>query len=84
MDMEELLSFGQAIDAMKSGKRVRREGWNGKGMWLVLRDCEDVFYKNRPVRPHVMMCTAQGDYVPWVASQTDILADDWRTFPECT
>lgn len=82
-------SFGQAIKELKAGARVSREGWNGKGMYLLLikggavTEAIDEHYgkgwgeKPTPVQDAIYMYTAQGDLVPWVASQTDLLADDW-------
>lgn len=68
------MNFGQAIEALKSGARVTREGWNGKGMWIALQ-VPDEHSKMR--RPYLYMSDAQGLLVPWLASQTDILAEDW-------
>lgn len=83
------LNFGQALEALKLGARIARSGWNGKGMWLFLVPGSH-FKVNRPpllgiypegtgidYRPHIDMKTAQGDVVPWVASQSDLLSDDW-------
>lgn len=72
--MGESMTFGQAIEAMKAGKRVQRAGWNGKGMWLALQ-VPDEHSKMR--RPYIYMSDAQGLLVPWLASQTDMLAEDW-------
>lgn len=69
------MNIGQAIDEMKHGERVRRAGWNGKGMWCALQ-VPDEHSKMR--RPYIYMSDAQGLLVPWLASQTDILADDWE------
>lgn len=83
------MSFGHAIAAMKAGDRVARAGWNGKGMFLFLV-AGSVFKVNRPplldiypegteinYHAHIDMKTADGMVVPWLASQTDMLADDW-------
>lgn len=83
------MSFGDAIEALKAGKKVARAGWNGKGMFLFLVP-GSTFKVNRPPLmgiypegteisycPHVDMKTADGKVVPWLASQTDVLADDW-------
>jgi Protein of unknown function (DUF2829) len=84
------MNFGQAIEALKEGKKVSREGWNGKGMWLVYvpgtPNC--LLNENSPyfqagleqvtINPHIDMFTATGEMQPgWLASQTDMLADDW-------
>ena len=66
------LNFGWALDQLKDGKKVYREGWNGKGQYLQIVKQED---HNK--LPYIEMKTVQDQYVPWVASQTDMLADDW-------
>jgi hypothetical protein len=53
--------------------QVRRRGWNGKNMHIELVMPED---GNR--LPFVVMCTADGKWVPWVCSQTDLLSFDWE------
>ena len=83
------MSFGLAIEALKKGARVARSGWNGKGMFLFLV-AGSRFTVNRPpllgiypegtvvdYHAHIDMKTAQGYVVPWLASQADMLADDW-------
>lgn len=70
------LTFGQALKSLKAGGRVTRFGWNGKGMWLELQ-VPDAHSKMS--RPYVYMKTADDQLVPWVASQSDILAEDWET-----
>lgn len=82
-------SFSTALNQLKMGCKVAREGWNGKGMFLFLVNGSN-FTVNRPpllgiypegtpisYRPHIDMRTAQGDVVPWVASQSDLLSEDW-------
>ena len=69
--------FGSAIDELKAGERVQREGWNGKGMWLELQVPDE---HSKMTLPYIFMSTSQGDLVPWLASQTDILATDWQNF----
>ena len=91
------VDFGAAIKALKEGKRVTREGWNGKGMFLMLAGGYSVpkdnlrpgthitaeFLKSQGVEemviaPHIDMWTAQKTYLSgWLASQTDMLAEDW-------
>lgn len=66
--------FGSAIAALKRGARVQRAGWNGKGMWLMLQTPTT---SSKMTLPYIYMSTAQGDLVPWLASQTDVLAEDW-------
>ena len=91
------MDFGAALTALKSGARVTRAGWNGHGMFVVHQPgYPDGIAINantaqatgipegtvRKFRPYLMMLTAQGDFVPWVASQSDLLADDWQTVEE--
>lgn len=76
------MDFGNAVAFLKDGDRVARSGWNGKGMYLfrvahwdgtgdtALNTCEH--------SPFIAMKTADNHVVPWLASQTDILAVDWE------
>lgn len=72
-----LHDIGWAVRAMRNGKKVCRAGWNGKGMWLSL-----VPASSPPMEPtrlaYVQMYTAQMTLVPWLCSQTDLLAEDWE------
>jgi hypothetical protein len=67
--------IGDAIQEMREGGKVRRKGWNGKGMWLALQKPDK---NSKMTLPYIYMSTVQGDLVPWLASQTDLLADDWE------
>ena len=77
--------FGHAIEALKAGHKVYRAGWNGKGMWLthVSAGSYDVGSRTASgadpdkLLPWIGMKTADGGFVPWLASQTDMLAEDW-------
>lgn len=84
------MNFGSALEALKGGHRVTRSGWNGKDMFLYLVP-GSTFAVNRPpllgiypegtpieYRAHIDMKTVDGSCVPWLASQTDMLADDWE------
>lgn len=75
------MDFSAILICLKMGGRVAREGWNGKGMWLELASQGtylDALGFHQPISlPFIVMRTAQGDFVPWLASQTDILATDW-------
>lgn len=84
-----MLGIGEAVKLMKEGAKVARLGWNGKDMFLFLVP-GSTFTVNRAPRvprwpsgteinylPHVDMKTADGKIVPWLASQTDLLAEDW-------
>lgn len=69
------MNFGQAIEAMKTGAKVTREGWNGKGMWLALQVPDQ---HSKMQQPYIYMCPVGGKLVPWLASQSDMLAEDWQ------
>lgn len=76
--------FGFALDKLKSGGRVARAGWNGKGMWLFLiPDDYAADLQHEPSGklftglPWIGIKTADDKFVPWLASQTDVLAEDW-------
>jgi hypothetical protein len=97
------MNFSQALESLKLGSKIQREGWNGKGMYLTLvqgypvnghlnADSVDSEVegktqgKSGQMLSHIVMKTAgdsqvwgvgYSDYVPWLASQTDILAEDW-------
>jgi hypothetical protein len=68
------MTFGWAIEKLKEGERVARAGWNGKNMWLELQEPDA---HSKMTLPYIYMYTAQRDLVPWLASQTDMLAADW-------
>lgn len=70
--------FGWALGAMRDQEQVCRAGWNGKGMWLELQVPDE---HSKMTLPYIFMKTADGHLVPWLASQTDLLAVDWN-FPE--
>lgn len=83
------LNFGEALALLKQGSKVARAGWNGKGMFVFLVP-GSTFQVSRPpllgiypegteirYHAHIDMKTADGMVVPWLASQTDVLAEDW-------
>lgn len=73
---ENRMNFGDAVYNLKEERlRVARSGWNGKNMYLELQVPDE---NSKMTLPYIYMCTAQGDLVPWLASQTDILAEDWE------
>lgn len=74
------LSFSMALSHIKEGSCMARSGWNGKGMYIYHVPPRQFDSPNGIVQmqDYIVMKTAQGDYVPWVASQTDILANDWE------
>ncbi len=80
------MDFGDAIKALKEGKKVARERWNGKGLWLELQTPDK---HSKMTLPYIYMAyqTAPASEsapknhkdarVPWLASQTDMLSEDW-------
>jgi len=66
--------IGWAVAQLWNGNRVSRQGWNGKHMYLQLQIPDA---QSKMTLPYVYMRTAQGDLVPWLCSQTDLLATDW-------
>lgn len=89
--------FGWALNALRKGKAVARKGWNGKGMFLVFQPGSEVpgnMMRNEPAKKfygdstvkicgHIDMKAADGTYVVgWLASQTDMLAEDWEVVEE--
>lgn len=87
--MKTQMSFGEAIELLKQGKKVARLGWNGKGMFLYYVSAGKYPVKMEAARSiadesglvsygaYIAMKTAQGNVVPWLASQTDMLSEDW-------
>lgn len=86
------LAFGEALEAMKAGKRVSRAGWNGKGMFAFYtpeeriipcpyEQAKDIFTRTTTVRAGLMLKTAQDDLARWAPSCSDCLAEDWEILP---
>jgi hypothetical protein len=69
-----VFGFGRALEVLKAGDAVTREGWNGKGQHLMLQVPDS---NSKMSLPYIYITTVQGDRVPWLASQTDLLATDW-------
>jgi hypothetical protein len=74
-EIGESMNFGRAIEELKNGNKVSREGWNGKNMWLALQRPDA---HSKMSLPYIYMFTAKGELVPWLASQSDMLGEDWR------
>lgn len=68
------MNFGEALDVLRATGKVARIGWNGKNMWIALQEPGVL---SKMTLPYIYLKTANGHLVPWLASQTDILADDW-------
>lgn len=90
------MDFGEALRALKTGKRVTREGWNGQGLWIAYMPgttIPDAMVNARTkkfvppgdlkVGGYLAMWTGHHGWQPgWVASQSDMLGDDWVILPE--
>lgn len=74
--METLGDFGWALECLRSGLKVQRSGWNGPGQFLQLQVPDE---HSKMTLPYIYITTVSGDRVPWLASQTDLLANDWQT-----
>jgi hypothetical protein len=87
------MDFGKALELLKLGAKVARAGWNGKGMFLFLVPGSTFKVSRAPLlgiypegtevnyHAHVDMKTADEKVVPWLCSQTDMLAEDWVVVP---
>lgn len=86
------MNFSDALTACKVGSKIARAGWNGSSMYVVLQDgypdgipinMNTAIATGIPIGtvckflPYLMMFTATKEFVPWLASQTDILSEDW-------
>ena len=78
------MNFGEALEALKQGKKVKRAGWNGKGIYIELQKPDQ---HSKMTLPYIYIVTnglitdnpaAPKGVVPWLASQTDMLAEDWE------
>jgi hypothetical protein len=77
MNKSKKLSFSKALELLKLGEMVQRKGWNGKGMYIKAQFPDEY---SKMTLPYIYMKTADDNFVPWLASQTDILAEDWRIY----
>lgn len=90
------MDFSDALSQLKQGQKVQRAGWNGKGMYITLTwgypggvpiDRSTAQATGLPegticrFLPYLVMKTVDDSFVPWLASQTDILAEDWQVLP---
>ena len=72
--MGNTFGFDVALVKLKEQLKVAREGWNGKGMYVALQTPDE---NSKMKRPYIYMLPVDGQFVPWIASQTDLLAKDW-------
>lgn len=70
----EKMDFSRALEALKQGLPVSRTGWNGRGQWVSMQRPTK---RSKMTLPYLYIKTKQGGQVPWLASQTDLLAEDW-------
>lgn len=70
-----MFSFSRALEILKAGGRVSRVGWNGIGMWIEAQFPDE---HSKMTLPYIYMKTANDQVVPWLASQTDLMAEDWE------
>jgi hypothetical protein len=68
------MDFSSALLELKDGNKLMRTGWNGKGMYIELQRPDE---HSKMTLPYIYIKSVTGDLVPWVASQTDLLANDW-------
>ena len=66
--------FSYALLRLKKGEKLSRDGWNGKGQFIALQIPDK---KSKMSLPYLYISTVDGKLVPWLASQTDLLANDW-------
>lgn len=84
------MNFSKALEAVRIGARITRKGWNGKGLWIEVQRPDA---NSKMTRPYLFIVSPPGstsqfggtqklERVPWLASQTDILAEDWEILAE--
>lgn len=67
-------NFSVALLQLKLGKRISRVGWNGVDQWVELQTPDE---HSKMTLPYFYLRTVRSELVPWVPSQTDLLAEDW-------
>lgn len=85
MSKTKTVCFGRALEALKMGQKVFRSGWNGKGMWLGFVTENEALTRTGESwihAPWIGMKTTDGKFVPWLCSQTDMIACDWCIMSE--
>jgi hypothetical protein len=68
------MDFSEALKALKAGQKVARSGWNGPNQYIEMQRPDA---HSKMSLPYIFISTVQGDLVPWLPSQTDLLAEDW-------
>ena len=81
------MNFGKALEKLKEGKRVQRQGWNGKGQYIELATCisyinakkEEINVEHDAIgNKAIAFVGTSGVQIGWLASQADMLAEDWE------
>lgn len=75
------MDFSEALKLVRSGCSITREGWNGKGQFIQLQVPDP---NSKMGLPYLYITTVDSKRVPWLASQTDLLADDWAEVDPAT
>jgi hypothetical protein len=70
-----MMNFSAALEQLKMGAKMTRKGWNGKDMWIALQIPTP---SSKMGAPYLYMSMVDGTFVPWLASQTDLMAEDWE------
>ena len=79
MGMSMKMDFSDALDSLKQGDRVQREGWYGPRQYVEMQVPDE---NSKMTLPYLFIRTVQGDLVPWLASQIDLLAHDWHVLEQ--
>lgn len=74
MKAKKTFGFGRALVHLRRGRKVSRQGWNGKGQFIKLQNPTE---KSKMDLPYLYITSVGGNKVPWLASQTDLLRYDW-------
>lgn len=78
------MNFSEVLQELKNGEKLCRKGWNGKGIYIELQKPTEL---SKMTLPYIYIVTnnlvtenpnAPKGIVPWLASQTDLLAEDWE------
>lgn len=78
------MNFGEALEILKEGGQVHRSGWNGKGLWLEVHNPDPEIDNSLMTLPYIYInyppdaINTPDARVPWLASQTDLMAEDWK------
>ena len=84
VEEDDCMPFGVALELMKEGLKMRRRGWNGKGIYIQMQEPDE---HSKMTLPYIYIVTnglvtdnndAPKGVIPWIASQTDMLANDWE------